>query len=129
VSGTPRRLGPPPPGAPVRVRVVAVVVDARWRVAVVDGALPSGPGETSEAAAQAVRAATGLTIEVLHALGGAAEAVDAGEGIVDEVGWYFVGRVLAGDAGAVAWWGSTKATRELSRAADRWMVRRALGAC
>jgi ADP-ribose pyrophosphatase YjhB (NUDIX family) len=127
-------FGDAPPGETrERAGSYAVIVDDRWRVAVVRiGAgvfLPGGdrePEETAEAAMRrGVRSATGLELEVFSVLG---HANDWGGSPILRVASFFLCRPRS-DGGKVEWLRGSEALASLTLASDRWVTGRALGPC
>ena len=119
----------------------AVIVDDRWRVAVVRvGAevfLPGGgiePGETAEEAMRReVREETGLEVDGISPLGHAADWGRPGSR-VKRIASFFVCRPAAVGTPTepdhlLEWLAGSKALAALTLPSDQWVTRRALGPC
>lgn len=130
----------PAGGAPERPGAYAILVDERWRVAVVRivdrSYLPGGGIEGDESAVEAlhreVAEETGLGIEILREVGVAAQIVPTVHGPVNKVGRYFLCRA-SGVVGQpveldheLLWWSGTRAVQGLHHPAQGWMVEQVL---
>lgn len=120
----------------------AVIVDAQWRVAVVqlpDGVyLPGGGIEPEESPHEALRREvleeTGLQVEIVSSMGIARQFVRWRGTNYNKIGQYFVCRPVSQGTPTesdhtLCWWPSNKVLRSLTHESQRWMVRRALSSC
>ena len=139
-----RQFGPEPTGPIIeRDGAYGVIVDANWRIAVVEVPkgvyLPGGGIEAGESAEEAlrreVREETGMEIEIVSPMGTVRQYAFWRGDWYNKIGQYFLCRPISNegvpteDDHTLHWWSGTQAMADLIHESQRFMVGQALKPC